>query len=77
MILEIRLERIKHRMKMHQVATALNVDIQKWGRIERGGQDVPADVAQRAAALFGKPTEQLFKAVNTRPLALAGSRGDV
>ena len=73
MVLQVRVERVTRGVKLYQIASALGLDTQAWAKMERGEKDVPADVAERAAALFGKPAEQLFVDVDAEPLALVGA----
>ena len=72
MVLRIRLERVSRNIKMYDLARALGLDSQQWRKIEVGEKTAPADVADRAAVLFGKPAEELFQVVEAKPLALAG-----
>ena len=71
MVRQVKLERVGRGAKIYEVAGALGLDPQQWRRIESGERDVPPDVAERAAVLFGRPVEELFKVVDAEPLVMA------
>ena len=73
MVLQVRVERVTRGVKLYQIANALGLDTQAWAKMERGEKDAPADVADRAAVLFGRPVEELFKVVDAEPLVMAGA----
>ena len=72
MVLRIRVERVSRGVKLYEVANALGLDTQMWAKFERGLQDTPADVVDRASRLFGRSAQELFSVVEARPMALAG-----
>ena len=74
MVLRIRLERVSRNIKMYDLARELGLDSQQWRKIEVGEKTAPADVADRASRLFGRPVEELFKVVDAEPLVMAGAR---
>ena len=73
MVLRIRLERVSRNIKMYDLARELGLDSQQWRKIEVGEKTAPADVADRASRLFGRPAEELFKVVDAEPLVMAGA----
>ena len=75
MVLKIKVERVSRGATQNEIADALGVDRQVWGRCERGAQEPEPDVAARVAVLFGKPAKELFVTVKVEPLALASVGG--
>ena len=73
MVLNIRVERVTRGVRMYQLAQALDLNPQTWAKFERGEKDIPAEVADRVAALFGRPAAELFSVVDAAPLVLAGA----
>ena len=72
MVLQIRLDRITRGAKLYEVAQALNLDTQQWAKYEKGLKDTPANIADRASQLFGRPADELFSVVESKPLVLVG-----
>ena len=67
MVLQVRVERVSRGVKLYEVANSLGLDTQQWGMMERGQKETPADVADRASQLFGRPADELFSPVETKP----------
>ena len=72
MVLQVRVERVTRGAKLYEIANALGLDTQQWAKFENGLKDTPADAADRASRLFGRPAKELFSVVEARPLVLAG-----
>ena len=72
MVLQVRIERVSRGVKLYEVANALGLDVQMWAKMERGEKDTPANIADRASQLFGRPAHELFSPVEAKPLVLTG-----
>ena len=70
MVLQVRLERVARNIRSYEFAAMLGCDPQRWYRFENGRNPCPADIADKASALLGKPVNELFAPVEAEPVVV-------
>jgi len=60
MVLQIKLERIVKGIKAYEMAALVGYNPNLWLQVEKGSRKPPADVADKASHILGKPVEILF-----------------
>jgi len=68
--------RAERRLSRQDLATALGINYQTVGYLERGEYNPSLDLAFRISEFFGLPIEQIFSRERPRPLGLLEGDGE-
>ena len=70
MVLQVRLERVARGLRSYEFAQMVGCDPQRWYRFENGRKPCPADIADKASDILGKPAEELFAPVEVEAVGV-------